>query len=689
MNRNVDDVVQALRRAKDKGTGATLLIGAGCSVKAGIPLAGGFVDEIGRSFPLEFARAKGKTYAHCMRELLYGDRRDLIAGYVDNAKINWAHVCIAALMKAGYVDRVLTTNFDNLVVRACALLGEFPAVYDLAASKVFNAADIPAKAVFYLHGQHTGFVLRNTPEEVGEQSQTLGPVFDNNGLRRTWIVAGYSGLNDPVFEHLAAVRRFDYGLYWVGYRDQEPPDHVRSRLLSGDKAAFHVGGHDADSFFVTLAQRLEVFPPQFVGDPFNYLQGVLETLSPYTLPGEAVEKDVTLDARERIRAALETEAGGRAPAPESAAEDSGGEPGPLRSRILKEFMAGHNDRVIAITGSSDEVLPDEVADLVAWSYTLLGNGLLGQARAQAGGAADRLYAEAVDKYREAIRVGPDKHEVLYNWGNALSHWAKTKHGKEADRLYAEAVDRYREALRIKPDKHEALNNWGDALSHWAEAKDEEGADRLYAEAVEKYREANRVRPDQHEVLTNWSAALSDWAKRKEGPEADRLFREAVEKCREALRIIQDGHDALYNWGTTLSDWAKRKQGPEADRLYSEAAEKYREALRAKPDKHQALTNWGGALMDWARHKEGKEASRLYREAEDLFRLAEAIVPGEGAYNLGCLFALQQDVARAREWLERSRECGRLPPRSLLLDDEDLESVRATPWFHALLESVKE
>ena len=63
-------------------------------------------------------------------------QRDLIAREVDAAKINWGHVAIAQLMASGYVDRVLTTNFDPLVVRACALSGIYPAVYDFAASHV-------------------------------------------------------------------------------------------------------------------------------------------------------------------------------------------------------------------------------------------------------------------------------------------------------------------------------------------------------------------------------------------------------------------------------------------------------------------------------------------------------------------------------------------------------------------------
>ena len=136
-----------------------------------------------------------------MAELAPTERRDLIAKYVDDAKINWAHIAIAQLIKHGYVDRVLTTNFDPLVVRACALIGAFPAVYDFAASQVLKPADIPGEAVFYLHGQRTGFALMNTPEECDAHSKLLEPLFRDAGQGRAWVVVGYSETAVPGVSH--------------------------------------------------------------------------------------------------------------------------------------------------------------------------------------------------------------------------------------------------------------------------------------------------------------------------------------------------------------------------------------------------------------------------------------------------------------------------------------------------------
>ncbi len=158
----------------------TLLIGAGCSVKAGIPVAGGkggFIEILKKRFESSCNKPGVETYQECLKQLPVGMRRQILGEYIGKAKINWAHICIAQLIKNGFVDMVLTTNFDPLVIKACALAREFPAVYDFAVPQKFESSFLAEKSVFYLHGQSDGFTLIHTDRESNELSEQHGKVF--------------------------------------------------------------------------------------------------------------------------------------------------------------------------------------------------------------------------------------------------------------------------------------------------------------------------------------------------------------------------------------------------------------------------------------------------------------------------------------------------------------------------------
>jgi tetratricopeptide (TPR) repeat protein len=492
--RSIDEVAETLQNAKARGRGCTLLIGAGCSVKAGIPIAAGVVEVIKERYPRAYQRAQSKTYAKCMSELLLSERRDLIAEYVDKAKINWAHLCIALLVQSGFVDRVLTTNFDLLVVRACALLNEFPAIYDFAASQLFKAPDIPPKAVIYLHGQYTGFILINTEDDFDRHSHLLGPVFEDAGRGRVWIVVGYSGENDPVFNHLAQVSRFDNGLYWVGYQNGDPPRHVHEQLLTPAKDAFYVRGYDADSFFITLTQKLAIFPPRLLAQPFSHIKSAMEMLTPYGFPGQASEEDVTRTPRQWIEAAIERFEKGTLSEGAFAA-------------ALKLLLAGAYESVLEFRKEYDKNPSPELGDPLSWAYVMQGNALSERARTKPREEAERLLADAAEKYQAALAIKPNMAAALNNWGNALADLARMQKGEAGDSFFRKAAEKYQAALVTKPDMAEALFNWGNALLDQGGTATGDQADRLFSEAAEKYQAALAIRPDMHEAFFKWGNVL--------------------------------------------------------------------------------------------------------------------------------------------------------------------------------------
>lgn len=496
LQRKLDHVLAALKDKPPKG--CTLLIGAGCSVKAGIPLAKDFVEIIKEKYPLKYAAAKDKTYPQCMAELAPGQRRGLISKYVNDAKINWAHICIASLIRHNFVTRVLTVNFDPLVIKSCALLGVFPAVYDFSASQFFKQADIPDQAVFYLHGQLTGFRWKNTQAEVEEQSKLLGPVLEEAGQKRVWIVVGYSGECDPVFDKLVDASPFDDELYWVCHQNEEPAQHVRDKLLKPGKYAYYVNGYDADGFFVTLAQKLGIFPPDFTGKPFSYLNQLLEMLATYSIPGQSSDVDVTLTARKLIKEAIERfEIAPQAPQTISQPEESSA----LAMRAQDLFLAGDYDAVIAMKPKDEKLLGPELSDTLAWAYIMQGNALW-----EKGGEASKkedaakLFAAAAEKYRAALELEADSYEALYNWGLALDSQASLASEAEAIDLLAKANEKYQAALKIRSDSYEALINWGQNLNLMANLSSGEKAKALLEQATRKFQAALKLKPDDPELL---------------------------------------------------------------------------------------------------------------------------------------------------------------------------------------------
>ena len=633
--RSVNDVQETLQVARSRKRGCTLLIGAGCSVTAGIPTATGFVEIIRNEHKQAYARAAEKTYARCMAELLLAERRDLIARYVDKAQINWAHLCIALLIKAGYVDRVLTTNFDLLVVRACALLGVFPAVYDFATSQLLKRADIPDQAIFYLHGQRTGFVLMNTDNDMNRHAKLLGPVIDDAGSGRVWIVAGYSGETDPVFNHLVDISRFDNGLFWVGYRDSEPQMHVREHLVGEDKDAFYVKGHDADSFFVALCRELGIFPPDLVARPFTYLERALTGIAPFVEPGHdtVVDEDVLRMPRAWIRNAItqfespawEIITHGEVPHVE------GQDRALLHAAAARYLlMAGRHDAVIALRKEYEASPSPEFANVLSMAYVMRGNVLLDCAKSATDPEdVERLFSEARQMYDEALVVKADRSEAWHNIGNVLLDRAKRASASEAEPLFRAAVDQYERALAIDPQRHEVLVNWGNLLLERAKhSADAATATQFFEDAESKYRAALAIQPDMPAVLVNWGNLLLDRAKTVAGPDAISLFAEAQTKYKAALERRPNMHDAYSQWGNLLLEMGKRtpQTEPESERLFAESAAKFSAALAIKPDMYEALNNWGNLLLDRAKRRIGSQADELFAESVRKYEEALSIRP---------------------------------------------------------------
>ena len=177
---------------------------------------------------------------------------------------------------------------------------------------------------------------------------------------------------------------------------------------------------------------------------------------------------------------------------------------------------------------------------------------LGEAYGQLG-----RHREAIEAYREALRLKPDSAPAWFNLGLAYGELGR----------HREAIEAYREALRLKPDDAEAWNNLGVAYGKLGR----------YREEIEAYREALRLKPDDAYAWNNLGEAYREMGR----------HREAIEAYWKALRLKPNDADVWYNLGLAYVQMGR----------WREAIDAYREALRLKPDFASAWYNLAAAYAN--------------------------------------------------------------------------------------------
>lgn len=671
------EIAHLMRDERDHGRPFSFLTGSGCSKPAGIPTAHEIVAELcsgplreNIKFKFGGKTPKGKDYGDVMSILTPNQRKDYFTKILEKPKINIGHIALASMMKAGYVSRLVTFNFDSVFVRAASMLGLFPAVYDFGLSPATTFDHIAEKSVLHLHGQGFGQVMKNTAKETTDHARALRLLFDNTLAKSGLIVVGYSGEADAAFPEFknSCCQNVGNPLYWCNFEDRTEPNHIADLLTSRTEHKSYLQDVNFDVFAVQLARELRCFDVELLHKPARHLLNILEPIvpPPEDLPG--VQKTL-----EDVRAKLESWNASDIKTP---------------SELLNEAMLA-GDWAAAIALKDQCTLPQDI-DQIAGAYSMQGNDLAELAKLENDEALfndsfakydaamklrpdwpeplynwgiallelamlksdESLFRDCFAKFDAAVKLKPDFYEALYNWGNALSDLAKIKNDET---LFRESFAKYEAALKLKPDMHEALNNWGTALSYLAKAKNDEA---LFRESFAKYDAALKIKPDSHEALNNWGKALSDLAKIKHD---EALFRNSFMKFDGALKLKPDWYEPLYNWGNALVELAMIKDD---EGLFRDSFVKYGLAVKLKPDRHEPLYNWGTALLGLAKLKNDEA---LFRESFVKFCATVKLKPDrhEPFYNWGIalleLAKLKNEEMLFRESFEKFDAALKLKP----------------------------
>lgn len=412
--RTFEFVAEQLRRSRDAGRKATLIAGPSCSLSAGIPDAAAWTALVRARFPEALAALGERAgVASILAEIGPGHARALVEDAVATARVNPSHAAIADLVRAGFVDRVMTPNYDNLLLRACAEKGIFPAVYDFSGAERCEPPEPwPSPAIVHLQGQRSGFVLLDHDEARALHAARLAPLFRRDAASaRPFLVVGFDGEpGDPILSCLASAGVFEYHLFWVAEGDAPLSSALVQAIGSPRTRAVAVRAATADAFLQALARSLGA-EASAAAEP--ELSAAIPEIAAAAAPEKAPEPEPV-------------------PVPEPAPE-------PMRS--LLERVARETAEIaaapVAPANGHGEATPG-ARELLERAVAL---GTAATAEG-ANGDSDRLYSEAESLFDAAARADTDARgaEALDRWGALLLERAKRTRGDaERDRYFAQAA----------------------------------------------------------------------------------------------------------------------------------------------------------------------------------------------------------------------------------------------------------
>jgi tetratricopeptide (TPR) repeat protein len=523
---DVSDVAGLLRSAEGKPIPCSLLIGAGVSRSAGIGLAADFVRTIKDRNAAAYRRAQRAcgagcepSYSQSMAALTRAQQTDLVRTAIKNAKINWSHLGIVLLEGSGYIDSILTTNFDPLAARAFALFNSFPAIYDLAALRdgdggtglQFDRSFVSGTAIYHLHGQHSGFLLLNSDEKLRAQAERIAPVLNATMKGRPVIICGYSGDNDPLIEKIATLGPFTHGLIWVCYDDCPPSPYVCEKLLGED--CFVVKNAPSDIFFDGLLQELGIGPPRFLWKPFDHMLSVLETVVSDPATGSR-SFDLINSARERLLRARDLELH---ETPES--------------EFVSQLMAEKRYREVwDMFGTARyrrKISDEPTRQLIAWAAIRLGNEHYEEAMRQTGDKAVASFRKSRTYYRRASSWSTAIDAIYFNMASALKREALWAGVPPDHPIWCRAVENFEQAARIDSHQPDTFVALGETAYQRARLSEGKKAQRLFATAAAQFRKALGVDPDFGEAMVQLANTLLTLAASKRGAAHTALEEEAA------------------------------------------------------------------------------------------------------------------------------------------------------------------
>ncbi|MGH9616832.1 MAG: SIR2 family protein, partial [Acidobacteriaceae bacterium] len=155
------------------------------------------------------------------------DRRGFFQRHVKEAKPFTGYQLLPLLIRNDIVRTVWTTNFDELLARACAAANvECIEIGTDTQSRVLIPSGRGALRLVSLHGDYRYDLLKNTDPELQEQEAQLRQAAIHDLEDHDLLVIGYGGRDRSLMATLHEAYSNDRAgrLYWSGMQDNPAPE---------------------------------------------------------------------------------------------------------------------------------------------------------------------------------------------------------------------------------------------------------------------------------------------------------------------------------------------------------------------------------------------------------------------------------------------------------------------------------
>lgn len=609
-HRTIEDIAYLIEQANKRGENKPIVfLGAGASVSAGIPLVGNIIDDI-----LELHKDKPsikrlpeehkKDYYKLMSALSAQERRSLFSDYINNdkVKLNVTHIYLAQMLKEKLIDYVLTVNFDDLMLKACAMFNFIPPVYDVSILNDFTTTTFLEKSVTYLHGQHHGQWLLNAEGELTKVKESIPKIFERICNNRTWIVVGYSG-EDELVNEIARIGSFENELYWVGYNESPLSEQVKEKLFSNSRTnAYHIKGYDSDSFFLKLHSELNLKTPEIFNKPFSFLNKMMDQVTDIKVD----EKNEHKSLFEKIKNRMEISRKLVEDAIENI-ENKDDENELIQSIIEKVVKQDFSENIVREFEEKIEMNNyNKAKKVLGYYYNDWGGDLFERAKEKSD---KKLYMDSFEKYSIAVDLIPEESNPLFSWALALTDLARIE-GDDA--LYIEAIEKFEKASELDAEDGSIFDNWGIALSDLALIRKDY---QIFNSSFEKFKKASELNPQDEVIFYNWGTALLNLGRISHDEKA---YIEGIEKYQTVTSLNPQNKIVYNNFGTALFDLARLKSDKE---LYLQSFSKYEIAANYNPDSSDVYNNWAVALSQLAIMENSEE---IFNSSFEKFKKASEL-----------------------------------------------------------------